>query len=43
MEQLVLMVKTLDGHISDKDYLTCKKVRNEFNMKNMGDYHNIMF
>ena len=34
------MVKTLDGHISDKDYLTCKKVRNEFNMKNMGDYHN---
>ena len=40
MEQLVLMVKTLDGHISDKDYLTCKKVRNEFNMKNMGDYHN---
>ena len=40
MEQLVLMVKTLDGHISDKDYLTCKKVRNEFNMKNMDDYHN---
>ena len=29
----------LDGHISDKDYLTCKKVLNEFNMKNMGDYH----
>ena len=30
----------LDGHISEEDYLTCKKVWNEFNMKNMGDYHN---
>ena len=29
----------LDGHISDKDYLTCNKIWNEFNMKNMGDYH----
>ena len=29
----------LDGHISDEDYLTCKKIWNEFNMKNMGDYH----
>ena len=29
----------LDGHISDKDYLTCKKNWNEYNMKNMGDYH----
>ena len=29
----------LDGHISDEDYLTCKKVWNKFNMKNMGDYH----
>ena len=29
----------LDGHINDEDYLTCKKIRNEFNMKNMGDYH----
>ena len=29
----------LDGHISDEDYLTCNKVWNEFNMKNMGDYH----
>ena len=25
-----------DGHISDKDYLTCKKIWNEFNMKNLG-------
>ena len=29
----------LDGHISNKDYLTCIKNGNEFNMKNMGDYH----
>ena len=29
----------LDGHISDEDYLTCNKIWNEFNMKNMGDYH----
>ena len=29
----------LNGHVSDKDYLTCKKMWNEFNMKNMGDYH----
>ena len=31
--------KTLNGHISDKDYLTCKKIWHEFNMKNIGDYH----
>ena len=31
--------KKLDGHISSEDYLTCKKIWNEFNMKNMGDYH----
>ena len=29
----------LDGHISDQHYLMCKKVWNEFNVKNMGDYH----
>ena len=29
----------LDGHISDKEYLTCKKFWKEFGMKNMGDYH----
>ena len=29
----------LDGHISNKDYLTCNKIWNEFNLKNMGDYH----
>ena len=31
--------KKLDGHISDEDYLTCKKIWNELNMKNMGDSH----
>ena len=29
----------LDAHISDEDYLTCNKIWNEFNMKNMSDYH----
>ena len=29
----------LNGHVSEKEYLTCIKVWNEFNMKNMGDYH----
>ena len=29
----------LDGHISHEDYLTCSKIWNEFNMKNVGDYH----
>ena len=33
----------LDGHISNEDYLTCKKIWNEFNMKNMGDYHGHYF
>ena len=32
--------KKLDDNISDENYLTCKKIWNEFNMKNMGDYHN---
>ena len=32
--------KKLVGHISDEDYLMCKKIWNEFNIKNMGDYHN---
>ena len=31
--------KKLDGQKSDEDYLTCSKIWNEFNMKNMGDYH----
>ena len=28
-----------DGHINVKDYLTCEKIRDKFEMKNMGDYH----
>ena len=31
--------KKLNADISDEDHLTCKKIWNEFNMKNMGDYH----
>ena len=29
----------LDGHISDEDYLTYRRIWNKLNMKNMGDYH----
>ena len=39
MEQLVIMVKKLNGHASDKEYLACIKIWNKFNTKNMGDYH----
>ena len=39
MEQLVMMVTKLDGHICDEDYSTCEKIWNTFNMKNMGDYY----
>ena len=28
----------LDDQINDEDYLTCKKIWNELNMNNMGDY-----
>ena len=31
--------KKLNGRINDEDYLTCKEIWNEFNVKNMGDYH----
>ena len=31
--------KKLDGRISDEDCLTCKKIWNKFNVKNIGDYH----
>ena len=30
----------LNGHISFKDYLTCEKIWDKSDMKNMGDYHN---
>ena len=31
--------KISDGHICVKDYLTCEKTWDKFEMKNMGDYH----
>ena len=31
--------KILDGHTNFKDYLTCEKIWNKFEMKNMGNYH----
>ena len=31
--------KISDGHISLKDYLTCQKIWNKFDIKDMGDYH----
>ena len=31
--------KISDGHINVNDYLTCKKTWNQFEIKNMGDYH----
>ena len=31
--------KISDGHIGFKDYLTFEKIWDNFNMKNMGDYH----
>ena len=31
--------KISDGHISFKDYLTCEKIWDKFDMKYMGDYH----
>ena len=34
------MVKKIESHISNEDYLTYNKIWNKFNMKNMGDYHN---
>ena len=30
----------LDGHISNEDYVMFKKIWNEFNIKNKGDYQN---
>ena len=29
-----------DGHITFKDYLTCEKIWNKFDIEDMGDYHN---
>ena len=30
--------KISDGHVSAKDYLTCKKAWDKFEIKNIGDY-----
>ena len=35
--------KISDGHISVKDCLTCEKLWDKFEMKNMGDYHDHYF
>ena len=35
--------KISDGHISIEDYLTCEKMWDKFEMKNMGDYHDNYF
>ena len=35
--------ETSDGHISVKDYLTCKKIWDKFEMKNVSDYHDHYF
>ena len=35
--------ENLDGHTSNEEYLTCIKIWNEFNMKNMSDYHDHYF
>ena len=32
--------KISDGHLRFKDYLTCEKIWDKFEIKNMGDYHN---
>ena len=36
-------LEKLDGSINDGEYLTCKKSWEEFDMKNMGDYHDHYF
>ena len=35
--------KISDNHISFKDYLTCEKIWDKFDMKNMGDFHDHYF
>ena len=35
--------KISDCHISVKNYLTCEKIWDKFEMENMGDYHNHYF
>ena len=35
--------KISSGHISVKDYFTCEKTSDKFEMKYMGDYHDLYF
>ena len=35
--------KISDGRISIEDYMTCEKIWDKFEMKNMGDYHDHYF
>ena len=35
--------KISDDHISVKEYLTCEKTWDKFEMKYMGDYHDLYF
>ena len=35
--------KISDGQVSIKDYMTCEKIWDKFNMKNMSDYHDHYF
>ena len=35
--------KISDGHISVKNYLTCEKIWDKFEMKKLGDYHDHYF
>ena len=39
LEQLTMMAKKLDCHISDEEYLMSLKIWGEFGITNMGDYH----
>ena len=38
-EKFLMMVKYQTVTLSVKDYLTCEKIWDKFEMKNMGDYH----
>ena len=38
-EKFLMMVKYQTVTLSVKDYLTCEKILDKFEMKNMGDYH----
>ena len=35
--------KISDGHLSIEDHMVCERIWGKFNMKNMGDYHDLYF